>query len=201
MKSLSLFVFIGFLNLAFGQLNIKELAPMQNEAFLNANGDSLSLQSAKGKLGLVVVFSCNTCPFVVGSEDFAGWEVQYDSLYVAAKEKNIGFILVNSNEGKRFNVDSFDEMVRHAKEKHYNMPYLLDKNAALAVAFGAKTTPHVFFFDENLQLIYSGSIDNLWDKNRKTTDTYLHNALIAKAKGKKINPNTTPPKGCGIKKN
>jgi len=200
MKSLCLVLFLGIYHFSLGQLKTNEIAPMQDATFLNTSGDNLSLKSLLGKEGLIVVFSCNTCPFVVGSEDFAGWEVQYDSLYALASSKNIGFVLVNSNEGKRMNVDSFEEMVRHSKEKNYNMPYLLDKYALLAEAFGAKTTPHVFFFDEKFQLIYTGSIDNQWDNARKNTEPYLSNAILAKSKGKKIIPNTTSPKGCGIKK-
>ena len=91
-------------------------------------------------------------------------------------------------------------MIKHAKEQNYTMPYVLDEQAALANAFGAKTTPHVYFFDQKLTLIYTGSIDNSWDKGRKTDQAYLFNAIKAQGKGKKIKPNTTEPKGCGIKR-
>ena len=70
----------------------------------------------------------------------------------------------------------------------------------LADAFGARTTPHVYFFDQTFKLIYTGSIDNSWDKGRKSDEPYLFNAIKAQGKGKKIKPNTTEPKGCGIKR-
>jgi hypothetical protein len=58
----------------------------------------------------------------------------------------------------------------------------------------------VYFFDQTFKLIYTGSIDNSWDKGRKSDDPYLFNAIKAQGKGKKIKPNTTEPKGCGIKR-
>ena len=200
MKLLFSAVFFLFMWHGFAQLRVKDKAPMQQIDMKSVNGSMYSLNSLKKDKGLIVIFSCNSCPFVVGSDDFPGWEMQYDSLYQEALANNIGFVLVNSNEGKRAQVDSYEEMIKHAKEQNYTMPYVLDEQAALANAFGAKTTPHVYFFDQKLTLIYTGSIDNSWDKGRKTDQTYLFNAIEAQGKGKKIKPNTTEPKGCGIKR-
>lgn len=200
MKLLFSAVFFLFMWHGFAQLRVKDKAPMQQIDMKSVNGSMYSLNSLKKDKGLIVIFSCNSCPFVVGSDDFPGWEMQYDSLYQEALANNIGFVLVNSNEGKRAQVDSYEEMIKHAKEQNYAMPYVLDEQAALANAFGAKTTPHVYFFDQKLTLIYTGSIDNSWDKGRKTDQTYLFNAIKAQVKGKKIKPNTTEPKGCGIKR-
>lgn len=182
------------------QLRIKDKAPMQQIEMKSVNGSMYTLNSLKKDKGLIVVFSCNSCPFVVGSDDFPGWEKQYDSLYNAAISNNIGFVLVNSNEGKRTQADSYEEMIKHAKEQNYTMPYVVDEQSALANAFGAKTTPHVYFFDQTLSLIYTGSIDNSWDKGRKSDQFYLFDAIKTQGKGKKIKPNTTEPKGCGIKR-
>lgn len=200
MKLLFSAVFFLFMWHGFAQLRVKDKAPMQQIDMKSINGNMYSLNSLKKDKGLIVIFSCNSCPFVVGSDDFPGWEMQYDSLYQEALANNIGFVLVNSNEGKRAQVDSYEEMIKHAKEQNYTMPYVLDEQAALANAFGAKTTPHVYFFDQKLTLIYTGSIDNSWDKGRKTDQAYLFNAIKAQGKGKKIKPNTTEPKGCGIKR-
>jgi peroxiredoxin len=200
MKHCFFFLFLLSLFNNFAQLSIKDSAPLQNHSLKNIDETTLTLSQAVKKNGLVVVFSCNSCPFVVGSDDFPGWETQYDSLYKAAQANEIGFILVNSNEGKRSQADSFEEMKKHAQEQGYAMPYLLDTESQLADAFGAKTTPHVYFFDEDLTLIYSGSIDNTWDKSRKEDSPYLFNAIRAKGNHKKIKPNATEPKGCGIKR-
>lgn len=160
----------------------------------------MAIKDYKKEKGLVVVFSCNTCPFVVGTPDFPGWERQYNDLFDKASKMNIGFVLVNSNEGKRAKDDSSEEMKKHVDEKGYKMPYLLDVNSAFANSLEAKTTPHVYLFNEDLKLVYSGSIDNIWD-NKKTEDIpYLVNAMNALSQGKKIKPAATPPKGCSIKR-
>ncbi|MFM7664037.1 MAG: redoxin domain-containing protein [Bacteroidota bacterium] len=200
MKHCFFFLFLFSIFYGSAQLSVRAKAPLQNLALKNIDETTLTLYQAVKKKGLVVVFSCNSCPFVVGSDDFPGWEKQYDSLYKAAQANEIGFILVNSNEGKRNQADSFEEMKKHALEQAYSMPYLLDTESKLADAFGARTTPHVYFFDENLSLIYTGSIDNSWDKSRKQEEPYLFNAFYAKANHKKIKPHTTEPKGCGIKR-
>jgi peroxiredoxin len=194
---LSMLLFFGN---TFGQIKLKEKAPLSDVKMQNTQGESLSLNDSKKEKGLIVVFSCNTCPFVVGTPDFPGWERQYNDLYALATKNNIGFVVVNSNEGKRANVDSFEEMVKHAQEKGYQMPYLMDEKSQLANAFGAKTTPHVFFFNGEMSLIYMGSIDNIWDNKRTSDVPYLPNAIQALSEGKKMKPNSTPPKGCSIKR-
>ncbi len=200
MKTAALFLsFLCTLSLC-AQLTLKDKAPLENLALQGVDDVPLTLAQAKKSRGLIVVFSCNSCPFVVGSDDFPGWEKQYDSLFRAAAANDIGFVLVNSNEGKRNQADSFEAMKLHAQEQGYAMPYLLDNRSELADAFGAKTTPHVYFFDQDLTLIYSGSIDNSWDRSRKQDLPYLFQAIKAHGNHQKIKPNTTDPKGCGIKR-
>lgn len=183
-----------------GQLKLKDKAPLSDKTLISANTENTSLIKQLKMNGLIVIFSCNTCPFVVGSENFPGWELQYNELYAQATKNNIGLLILNSNEGKRVGDDSFIEMKKHAEEKKYNMPYLMDENSALANAFGAKTTPHVYFFNGKMSLVYMGSIDNSWDKNRSKTIPYLMNAMLAQSKNTKIKVKDTPPKGCSIKR-
>lgn len=167
---------------------------------LNTQGSSLSLKNAMNSNGLVVIFSCNSCPFVIGTENFPGWENTYNSLFNEAKRLKIGFILINSNEGKRKNEDSFENMKLRAEEKNYLMPYLLDENSKVANSFGAKTTPHVFLLDKDFKLLYSGSIDNMADNKRKEHNAYLLNALLSHSLNKKIKNYITNPVGCSIKR-
>lgn len=181
-------------------LTIGAKAPMTDVEMRGTDDIGYTLEQLVGKKGLIVVFSCNTCPFVVGSEQFAGWEVQYNDLNKLAKEAGIGMVLVNANEGKRSGDDSLDAMKKRAKDKGYTMPYVLDENSALANAFGAKTTPHVYFFDENMTLVYTGAIDNTVDGKRKEDKTYLKDAIASRAKGQAISETTTPPRGCSIKR-
>jgi len=181
-------------------LNIGDKAPMSDTEMKATDDQSYSLSKLVGKKGLIIVFSCNTCPFVVGSDNFAGWEGQYNSLYEQATAAGIGFVLINSNEAKRTGDDSMEAMKIRATEKAYTMHYLVDENSALANAFGAKTTPHVYFFNENMELIYQGAIDNTVDGKRKNDENYLQLAMRSHATGQKINENTTPPRGCSIKR-
>lgn len=181
-------------------LKVGKVAPMTDYEMTNIDGTKKNLKNSIGENGLLVVFSCNTCPFVVGSDKFAGWEVQYNDLLKKAQEGKINMVLVNSNEAKREKDDSMDEMKKRAELKKYEMNYLLDQDSQLANAFGAKTTPHVYLFDKNLKLVYTGSIDNSWDTQRKTEEKYLINALGELGANKKIATKSSDPRGCSIKR-
>lgn len=181
-------------------LKIGKKAPLSSMKMVSTNGDSLTLDSLKLQKGLLVVFSCNTCPFVVGTEDFAGWEKQYNDLNALAMKSNVGMVLINSNEAKREGDDSMLKMKERAKLMKYSMPYLLDKESKLADAFGAKTTPHVFLFDQELKLIFAGSIDNSWDTQKTQDELYLVEALNEINENKNITVKNSLPRGCSIKR-
>lgn len=181
-------------------LAIGEKAPLTDYKMIDTDAKSHSLSSLMDKKGLLVVFSCNTCPFVVGSENFEGWEKQYNSLQKIASSNEISMVLINSNEGKRADEDSPENMKKHAKKMNYTMPYLIDKDAQLADAFGARTTPHVYLFDENFVLIYMGAIDNKIDGKRTMDENYLLNAIEAKSSNQEIKLTTSTPRGCSIKR-
>lgn len=159
-----------------------------------------TLNALKQTKGLIVVFSCNTCPFVLGSSNFEGWERQYNDLHKLAESHDIGMVLVNSNAAKRGNEDSMEAMKKHHKANSYTMPYLVDKNAKLADALGAKTTPHIYMFDGNSKLVYKGAIDNSWDTKRETLETYLIDAIKAVGSGEKVEIQSSTPRGCSIKR-
>jgi thioredoxin-related protein len=186
---------------SFAQIKKGTALPLSDQQMIDVKTNSkMALKDYKKEKGLLVIFSCNTCPFVVGTPDFPGWERQYNRLFEQATKQNIGFVLVNSNEAKRGKEDSIEEMMKRAEDQGYKMPYLVDENSSLANAFGAKTTPHIFLFNGDLKLAYSGSIDNIWDNKRTEEIPYLANAMDALSQGKKIKPSATPPKGCSIKR-
>ena len=109
--------------------------------------------------------------------------------------------MINSNEAKREGDDSMEAMREHANEKGYpDIPYLLDRNSELANAFGAKTTPHVFLFDSNMNLVYEGAIDDNHKSKSEVKTAYLNNALLNLRAGKEIDPNDTKAIGCSIKR-
>ncbi len=205
MKLLLLFslFFLSFVGISqSAALSIGKLAPMQEHKMDASQKEKFSMKDLMKENGLIVIFSSNTCPFVVGFTDstFPGWENQYNAINKVAQAKQIGVVLINSNEAKRENGESLTDIVQRKELKNFNMPYLLDKNSELANAFGAKTTPHVFFFDKDFKLIYSGSIDNSFEDKRKMEIPFLINAIEKHASGKKIKPNATSPKGCSIKR-
>lgn len=183
-----------------GKLKIGSAMPSENTTLVSTKGDTTNLSEAMGANGILVIFSCNTCPFVVGSDNFKGWEHTYNTIAEKASGFKINTVLVNSNEAKRSNADSMEEMKKRASDQGYSMPYLMDVNHVVADAFGAKTTPHIYLFNEDKKLIYMGSIDNSWDSNREEDISYLSNALEQYGNGQKVKQKTTQPRGCSIKR-
>jgi len=181
-------------------LAVGTVMPAQEHTLIGTDGKSVETKSLMGSKGLIVIFSCNTCPFVVGGDKFAGWEKDYNGLYDIASKLGFNLVLVNSNEAKRDKGDSFDDMKEHAVKMNYKMGYYLDMNHILADAFGAKTTPHVFFFNKDFKLVYTGSIDNQMEQNKKKHADYLKNAMGVVSKGKSVKMSSTPPIGCSIKR-
>lgn len=182
-------------------LKIGKKAPMMNIKMDGVDGNQYALQDLIKSNGLMVVFSCNTCPFVVGNDHFEGWERQYNEIYEKAQDANIGFVLINSNEAKRAGEDSLEEMKKHAEKMNYKMHYLVDKQSKLADAFGAKTTPHVFVINGKGKLVYKGSIDNSWDSKRTEDLHYVNEVITALTREQDIPNKETQPRGCSIKRN
>ena len=183
------------------ELSIGSKAPLADVLMMNVNGTQMSLNTAAGPNGLLVVFSCNTCPFVVGNgEKSDGWEGRYNETAIFAKENGVSMVLVNSNEAKRDNHDSMDAMKVHARTNNYGMPYLLDANHQLADAFGALKTPHVYLFDGDMNLVYRGSIDDNVSDAAAVSERYVHDAITAVANGKPVGVAETKAIGCSIKR-
>lgn len=185
------------------EVEIGDQMPMAEIQLKNIDASKLQLKDYAKDNGLLIIFSCNTCPFVIGNESFEGWEKDYNKISAFTNKNDIGFVLINSNEAKRKKGDGFKDMKERAKQFNYKMPYLYDEGHKVADAFGAKTTPHVFLFDNSLSLVFKGSIDDSYKPavEEENVSHFLHNALINSIKGKTIDPNSTPPKGCSIKRN
>jgi hypothetical protein len=182
-------------------LSIGDAAPATAVKMADISGSQYSLSDVKKQNGLLVVFSCNGCPFVVGSEGSEGWEGRYEELRALADGNNIGMALINSNEAKREKGDDLKSMKVRAEEHGFsNCKYLLDVNSTVANAFYARTTPHVYLFDGSMKLVYKGAIDDNVDDSKKVKESYLKNAIKNLAAGKKIKPEETKPVGCSIKR-
>ena len=116
-------------------------------------------------------------------------------------KNDIGFVAVNSNARLHDSVDSMDEMIYHATVNEYDFPYVMDKNAKLAKAFGAMKTPHVYLFDANDKLVYTGAIDDNAKSAKRVKNNYLMDALSSLGSGKNIATKRTKALGCSIKFN
>lgn len=181
-------------------LQIGTMLPGADIKMKDVSGKELSLKDAAGNNGLVVIFSCNTCPFVIGSEGSDGWEGRYRELAAYAKRMGIGVAFVNSNEAKRNDGDGFADMQARYKEKNLDGYYLLDKDHVVADAFGARTTPHVFLFDKTMKLAYKGAIDDNVAKASEVKQHYLKRAMAAVSAGEPVDPTTTRNTGCSVKR-
>ena len=151
------------------------------------------LEDFADKPVLVVVFSCNHCPYVQAYEDRL-IAIQCDYL-----ERGVQIIAINSNEEVNYPEDSFPRMVERAKATGYNFPYLRDATQEVARAYGATHTPHLFVFDQDRRLRYTGKIDDNWQQPAAVTRRYLREALDALLQGAAPAEASTHAIGCTIK--
>jgi thioredoxin-related protein len=199
-KILSMLVLSAFLATAFSsfvfkaeELPLNATIPMPEHKMKDVSGKTISLSEVKTEKGLLVIFSCNTCPYVKLSESRILEYSQY------CRNNNIGCILINSNEAQRSEEDSFEEMGKYYKNQKLVCPYVVDEKSILADAFGATRTPQCFLFDHK-GLIYKGAIDdNIKDPGAVKT-FYLKDALAALNSGQKPGLQQTKSIGCTIKR-
>ncbi|MEC9049835.1 MAG: thioredoxin family protein [Candidatus Neomarinimicrobiota bacterium] len=192
MKKILLHI-IGFTFLLAGELEIGSTMPLKDLELADISGKNITLATAKGDAGTLVVFSCNTCPWVIR------WEDRYVSLANTYVQKGIGMIAVNSNAARFGGEDSLEEMLEHAKNKEYSFPYAQDPGSELASAFGATKTPHIYLFDDEDKLVYRGAIDDNAKNAKEVDEPFLANAIDALLAGNPIKPQTTKALGCSIK--
>jgi peroxiredoxin len=151
-----------------------------------------SLASFSGKAVLVVIFSCNHCPYV---KDYEARMVSIQRDYTT---KGVQLVAINSNDESAYPEDSFPEMVKRAREKGFNFPYLRDESQKVVEAYGGVCTPHVFAFDDKRILRYRGRIDDSRNPS-KVTSPELRNALDDMLAGRSVREPDTKPFGCSIK--
>ncbi len=157
------------------------------------DGKNYSPASFNDAKSLIVFFSCNHCPYVVGSEDCM------NALYDDYASKGIAMIAINSNETANHPTDTFEHMVRRAKDKGFRFPYVRDESQEIARTYGALRTPHYYVFDEQRKLRYTGRMDDNPREAGKETTHELRDALDALLEGKDPPVPVTNPIGCNIK--
>lgn len=142
---------------------------------------------------LVIFFTCNHCPYVIGSN-----EVTRETALKFA-DQGVQFVGINANSPKTNPTDSFEHMVEQMEEKDFPWLYLHDETQEIAKAYGALRTPHFYVFDEDRKLIYTGrGVDNPKDVEKMTVND-LDRALTEKLAKEPISVPLTNPLGCNVK--
>jgi peroxiredoxin len=157
------------------------------------DGKKYSLKSFADKKCLIVVFSCNHCPYVQAYED------RMIALQKEYAPKGVQLVAINSNETQNYPEDRFEEMVKRAKQQGFNFLYLRDDDQSVAKAFGATHTPEFFLFDEQRNLRYHGKMDDNYQSPVAVKSRHLQTALDAVLAGEKIKEQETYSIGCTIK--
>jgi len=175
-------------------LPIGAALPNAEKKMKDISGKEISFKDAMNKKGLLVMFSCNTCPVVQAYQSRTNEVCKY------AKDKQIGVILLNSNEAYRNRGDSYSDMKDYANQQSYNWSYVVDENSAMANAFGATRTPECFLFNADGKLVYHGAIDDNQNGPDEVTRKHLVVAMDEMLSGKDVSVKNTRSVGCSIKR-
>ena len=156
------------------------------------DGQSHSLDSYADANVLVLVQSCNHCPYV------QAWEDRLSAIASDYADRGVRVVAVNSNDAVSHPEDSFEEMQKRSREQGFTFEYLYDEPQAVAQALGAERTPEVFVYDRDRQLRYHGAIDDNRDETG-VSQQYLRDALDALLAGSDPAVAETPAVGCTVK--
>lgn len=157
------------------------------------DGNTYSLADFSEAKVLVIFFTCNHCPYVIGSDE--------NTRYVADQmaRQGVQFVAINSNSKHTYAEDDFEHMVARMEQHKFPWTYLYDESQDVATAYGALRTPHFYVFDETRKLVYTGrAIDNPRDWTQSTTHE-LVDALEELLAGKAVSTAVTNPVGCNVK--
>ncbi len=157
------------------------------------DGKNYALDDFGNAKVLVVFFTCNHCPYVIGSDE--------NTRAVAERfaDQGVQFVAINSNSRHTYVEDDFEHMVARMEAQSFPWVYLHDESQEIATVYGALRTPHFYVFDENRRLVYTGrAIDNPRDWTQSTTHE-LADALEAIVQGSPLANPATNPIGCNVK--
>ncbi|MEZ5020360.1 MAG: thioredoxin family protein [Bacteroidales bacterium] len=142
---------------------------------------------------LVIFFTCNHCPYVIGSDEVTRETAE------KFRDRGVAFVGINSNSEHTYEEDSFPNMVKRMKEHNFPWKYLYDREQEVVKAYGGLKTPHFFVFNRDRVLVYTGrGVDSPRDTSRMTVND-LDRALEELTAGRRISVPVTNPIGCNIK--
>ena len=157
------------------------------------DGKSHRLADFDGPPALVVIFTCNHCPYAIAAEDRL--------IELAGQfEGKAAFVAINPNDASRYPDDNFDAMVERARDKAFPFAYLHDETQAVARAYDAACTPDLFVFDAKRELVYNGRLDDNWQNPSEVSREDLRAVLEATVEGRAHElDDVVPSMGCSIK--
>lgn len=159
------------------------------------NGTSYKGADLFGERGLLVIFTCNHCPYAI-----AVWP-RLLRLAKYAKAMKINAVAINPNINPAYPADAPDKMIEKIAELGIDFPYLVDETQETARTFKAQCTPDIYLFNKDKKLTYHGRIDDNWQDESKVTREELKEALNNMATGQALDPVQRPTMGCSIKWN
>lgn len=166
----------------------------QDFSLKSVNGDTVSLSDYKDAKGVIVIFTCNHCPFA------QLYEQRIIELHKTFAPQGFPVVAINPNSPLVVAEDSFEKMQERARLKRYPFAYLFDEEQTVYPRFGATRTPHVFILDENRAVRYIGAIDNNAEAPNHTTKRWVENAVNSLLRGENPEPASTKSVGCTVKK-
>lgn len=178
---------------ARAQLAIGDAMPMADVKLTNVDGKELTLASLAGKKGTLVVFTCNSCPWV------KLWEARVAEIGNAALAQGVGVVAINSNDPTVQREDGLAEMKKRAKSLKLAYPYVVDATSDVARAFGATRTPEAFLFAPDGKLVYHGTVDDNAKDASAVKSAWLRDAVNAVVAGSAVTVAETKAFGCTIK--
>lgn len=174
-------------------IEIGDQIPVPNQKMKNVDSRELSIANIRGQNGTLVIFSCNSCPWV------KAWQDRIVAIGNEYQKKGIGVIAINSNDPDVTSEDSYAQMQQIAKAEGYEFPYVVDVTSDVARAFNATRTPEAFLFTADGKLVYHGTIDDDAHNPEQVEEHYLRDALDALLAGNEIPAPETKSLGCSIK--
>lgn len=190
-------IVLGALNIAFTSDEGYQVGDKVKDFSLkNIDGNMVALKDFKDAKGAIVVFTCNHCPYAKLYEQRI--------IDLNAKYASLGYpvVAINPNDPSIEPDDSFEEMVKRARDKNYTFPYLFDEKQTVYPEFGATRTPHTFVLSkvgDDFVVEYIGAIDDNTKDGAQATAKYVEDAITALSKGDKPAVTFTKAVGCGIK--